>query len=399
MSTLRSYQQPAYVDNLLKMVTKFASGSIYEKVLEKRMKNRIGKNRYNNIFENIESPFNEIEFGQPLTEIPGENVTDVLNFIAYNEEKKNITFEITGRKISTGEITKKTIPYVHRWTTIYRKGILKKLYQLEAEYPDCYDDLCMISPTVSQRGKSPESCLLELRENKTRLIEALRDRFGTHDYFCIFEPHETGYPHCHILYMHKLTHSEQIEIKYMWSSYTDPSSKAHFEHGLEFSDVRASSDGEFKSGSVSRIRGYLMKYLVKGLFNQKEYHYNIRGRNVTFNMPMNELLFNALLKKHKIRLWTCSRHLSQIMKWNKDSSDDWECLQIDEVYSDEQKRLYWTKEHGLKPSFIHVWRPFCSWTTEPLTELYEKHGYKIEYDKNTSLWVAYESVCIPVECA
>ena len=398
MSNLRSYQQPAYVDNLLKMVSKFSSGSIYEKVLEKRVKNRIGKNRYNNIFENVENPFNEIEFGQPLASIPEENVTDVLNFVAYNEEKKNITFEVTGQKISTGEITKKTIPYVHRWTTVYRKGILKKLYQLEDEYPDCYSDLCMITSTVSQSGKSPESCLLELNKSRRRLIEALRDRFGTQDYFSILEPHMTGYPHCHILYMHRLTESEQVEMKYTWSSYFDPTSKDHFDHGLTFSDVRASENGEFESGTISKIRGYLMKYLVKGLFNQKEYHYNIRGRNVTFNMPMNELLFNALLKKHKVKLWTCSRRFSKIMKKPEGDSEDWECLQIDQVYSDEQKRLYWTKEHGLRPSFKHVWRPFSTWTSRPLTELYENHGYKIEYDENRSLWVAYENVCVPVEC-
>ena len=390
----KAYQSSSYVDQLLsKLPNGFSESTLYKKCIEKR----IGKKRLKSI-SSQGIGFNEIPFSTPLTEIPEKFLTDVLNFVGYINETKSKTFGIKGVKLSTGEETEKNIPYVHRWTSIYRMGLLAKLYQLEEYLGKNVSDVTMITLTVYQRGFDPEQCLLNLMDNYKKLLDIMRHKFNKNspiDYFYILEPHETGYPHMHIMYMRALSDDEKNWIKDRWSSKYGAGS---FDHGINFSDAHESDNGFFKSGSIARVRGYLMKYLTKGLFSDKKHFYEIGGRKVYFNMPLHELLFNSLLKKHKIRLWNCSRHFSKVMKREEKDLSDWECTEVSQYHNDELINVIWSNEGGIRPDFIWIWKHFCSWVSKPLgcESFYDSSHYKIEYDNNSSLWVAYERVCVPV---
>lgn len=81
------------------------------------------------------------------------------------------------------------------------------------------------------------------------------------------------------------------------------------------------------------------------------------------------LLFNALLKKHSIRLWGCSRRYSKIMK-NSESNDseDWECEEVSQYRAtraedqtdDNLIGVIWSKKYGLRPDFVQTWKYILS---------------------------------------
>lgn len=326
--------------------------------------------------------FDDIEFGEPLKEIPQMFKTDVLSFVGYIEEKKRMSFEVIGKKGE--EITKKVLPYVHRWTALYRRGILAKLYQLETFLGYDVDQVTMITLTTFQRGEDPEKCLLRLLQYYNRLFKIFRKCFGTQDYFYILEPHQTGYAHMHIMYMKAFTDAEKDKIKSLWSRLYGMGS---YEHGVHFSEPRSSSNGAFTAGSIAHVRGYLMKYISKGLHSE--------------SMSYAELLFNALIRKHKIRLWGCSRNFSAVMKKPVvPESQDWECTEIRQYYNEEFVGVYWSKEYGLKPGIIKVWKYVISLPMIFKSDLEkEKLGQiKIEYDKLKNVYSIFEPVWVPVAC-
>lgn len=315
-----------------------------------------------------DSPFDEIEFGEELKEIPEKYKKDVLNFVGYIEDKKNYTFEAKFRNKKTGEEKKsgKQIPYVHRWTSIYRKSILAKFYQLESALGEDIRGVSLITLTVSQRGKDPEECLSVLKKYYNLLFKLLRKLYGTNDYFYTLEPHKTGYPHMHILYLRSFSASEKERIRSIWSDFYGV---ADHDIGVNFSEPRASQDKTFAAGSIARVRGYLMKYVSKGLHSE--------------SMKPYELLFNALLKKTKTRLWGSSRHFSQIMrKPDKFESEEWECVEVIEKNQGEFVRVRWTKEGGLNPETVRTWKLYNTVPTWCMSDRsladYKLRGFKLE---------------------
>jgi hypothetical protein len=334
----------------------------------------------------VDSPFDEIEFGEELKEIPDKYRTDVLNFIGYVEEKKNLTFEAKFRNKKTGEEkrSEKPIPYVHRWTVVYRRAILAKFYQLEAGLGDDVHGVSMITLTVSQRGKDPEECLFNLKKYYNLLFKLLRKLYGTNDYFYVLEPHKTGYPHMHILYLRSFSSAEKEHIRNIWSNFYGVA--AH-DIGVNFSEPKASDSGEFAAGSIARVRGYLMKYVSKGLHSE--------------SMKPSELLFNALLKKTKTRLWGCSRRFSQIMKKPVDAaSNEWECVEVIEKNQGEFVKVRWTKESGLNPETVKTWKWYNTVPTwclsDRMRDEYNLHGFKLElFGEFTRI---FEPVWIPASC-
>jgi hypothetical protein len=256
-------------------------------------------------------------FGRALSHIPRQFKKCVGTFTGYLAETAKRSFKITTRKGT--EIKQKSVEYIHRWTSPYRKSILAKLYQLEASLSeDEKQNVTMITLTTSQRGEDQEECLFKLLKYYNRLFKLLRYYFGTIDYFYILEPHKTGYAHMHIMYMKLLSDAEKRLIVNLWENKYGVGSH----QGIDFSEPKGSYDGKCNSGSITFVRSYLMKYISKGLFSE--------------SMSKGELLFNSLLKKNKIRLWNCSRNFSKIMKKpDNPESDDWECLKV-EMYQDEE---------------------------------------------------------------
>lgn len=333
-----------------------------------------------------DSLFDEIEFGEELKEVPDKYKTDVLNFIGYIEEKKNITFEAKFRNKNTGEEKKseKPIPYVHRWTAVYRKAILAKFYQLENALGDDINGVSLVTLTVSQRGKDPEECLFILKKYYNLLFKLLRKLYGTNDYFYVLEPHKTGYPHMHILYLRSFSFAEKEHIRCIWSDFYGV---AKHDIGVNFSEPRASENGAFAAGSIARVRGYLMKYVSKGLHAE--------------SMKPSELLFNALLKKTKTRLWGCSRHFSHVMKKPSDlESDEWECVEVIEKEHGEFLKVRWTKESGLNPEIVKTWKWYNTVPTwcisDRVLDDYKLHGFKLEaFGDFTRI---FEPVWLPAAC-
>ncbi|MCO5383196.1 MAG: hypothetical protein NHB15_14900 [Methanosarcina barkeri] len=208
------------------------------------------------------STFEEIEFNKPLKSIPGKFRDDVVNFLGYLSDTATRTFKIKGFNKKTGEHTEKSIPYIHRWTDTYKKSIMAKLYKLEAALGTDYSNMTMVTLTTYQKGFDPEQCLLKLVEMRKALLKLLRYHFGTTDYLWILENHKTGYPHLHMAYSRILSEQEQEKIRSIWVCLYGMGDE---KHGVKFSLPRASNDGHFEAGTVGRIRGYLLKYLKKGL--------------------------------------------------------------------------------------------------------------------------------------
>lgn len=251
--------------------------------------------------------FNQIEFNRPLKSIPPAYKRLVADWQSYLDKTAELSISITKVNTVTGETFTTSIPYVHRFTSIYRKSLLAKLYALDAYLGPDVKDVEMVSLTTYQRGRDPMECLVQLKADIKRLLDMMRKRFGTVDYFYILEPHKTGYPHAHLAYFKKLTDAEKSYLIFAWSCVIGA---GNLSHGLHFSEPQASRDGEYKAGSIGGIRNYFMKYVSKGLYAAE--------------MSPAEQLFNAMLWDSKTRLWGCSRNFSKVMaRPDTESNSDW----------------------------------------------------------------------------
>jgi Putative rep protein (DUF1424) len=332
-------------------------------------------------------------FGQPLNHIPRQFKKCVANFTGYLADTARRTFKITTKQ---GDGVKdKSIGYIHRWTPVYRRSILAKMYQLENSLTDEEKkNITMITLTTSQRGEDQEECLLKLLKYYNLLLKLLRYHIGTIDYFYMLEPHETGYVHLHLMYMKILTDAEKKIITNAWTKKYG----VGVIEGINFSEPKASKDGKCFSGSIKFVRSYLMKYVSKGLHSE--------------SMSKGELLFNSLLKKHKIRLWGCSRNFSKIMKRpKKPLSEDYECLKVEMYQDDEFVSLLYPipKLEELKPTHKYEWVFLQSVTkiTDKLVKKIKQELLKLEVSKTefidkhgnssyTEEYLLYEPVLVPL---
>lgn len=353
--------------------------------------------------------------GRPLHEIPKCYIGDVLNFVGYLESTKLRSFCIKMKNKLTGERFDVWKPYVHRWTEIYRKGILAKFYALEAYLGSDVSDVIMITLTTSSRFKTYEQAMSELKVGRKKILDDLRWKYGTRDYFWFFEYHKSGFSHLHIAYFHTIPLSDQVWLKRLWS---EKYGYGNFEKGLNFLLPKASSDGSVPVGIIGNIRKYLTKYISKGLHprsgSEPRQEVFLCGKKVPLDMSLAELLFNAILKKTKTRLWGCSRNFSKVMKKpENEHSDEFECIEVDqyfglpvedkELYPDETEHekekhffsVLWTKEK-LRPLSSQVVRQITRIAWEPVFSqswsipgFSNRPGYKVVFDKKTQLFTLY----------
>jgi hypothetical protein len=223
------------------------------------------------------------------------------DFQNYLKSTAQCTFINHGIEWDEGEeptSIKKEVGYIHRWTSIYRKAVIAKMYLLEKWYRENPCDLTMATFTTYQDGKYSEEKvgkltiedsfqLLKQSWNKIRMN--LRYYSPELSFVYFFEPHKTGYPHLHVLFFGNLTPEIQHKIKTFWSEKFNAGS---YEHGVDFKEKR-----EIKS-----IRNYMIKYFSKIL------------RSETDDWTDGELFFNAIIWKKGYRLWGASQHLSKAMQ-------------------------------------------------------------------------------------
>lgn len=236
-------------------------------------------------------------------------IKEVMDFRRYLRETENLSFTFYGEKMNEGvldDITSK-MPYKHRWTPIYRRGVLAKFYQLEQYLIDNPTPITMLSLTTfhgyNKFRQESQNCI----NKKGHLISILEsfDMLKTnwrllkqhihHPYVWIMEPHESGYPHMHVVILGTLTDDEKNRIIAFWA---DKYGTADKEHGAVFTEP-----------PVKSIRNYLMKYMVKG-FRKSGSKFG-EGDDWTTG----ELVFFALVKKYRWRLFGATRDLVKVMQY------------------------------------------------------------------------------------
>ena len=169
-------------------------------------------------------------------------------FVNYLDNTSTLYFTAHGQ-LANGSLVQCEIPYIHRWTDIYRKSVLARLYKMEEWFNEHPSYVTMLSLTTYQDGNFsiiekghsvdiPESFQI-LKESWKKLSMLIRNRIRNNiDYFWVFEPHmkhDTGYPHLHILLFTEFTPQEQERIRNLWYSKYQAGS---YEYGVDFTIVQ-----------------------------------------------------------------------------------------------------------------------------------------------------------------
>jgi hypothetical protein len=189
-------------------------------------------------------------------------------FKNYLESIKNYQFRLTGIG-KDGEVSI-ILPYVHRWTGIYHRSILAKFYPFDDWMRDNPGIVTMFTLTTYQGSQSRYNdgsysrkatgkdltildCFDLLKTSRTKFLNVLHNRYPGINYVWVLEPHETGYPHCHLIVFRKFSDDEQQEIKRLWSEKYHAGS---YYQGIEVTSKRSDE-------SIQSIRNYLIKYMTK----------------------------------------------------------------------------------------------------------------------------------------
>lgn len=252
--------------------------------------------------------------------ITHSNVTEA--FLNYLKSTKNYQFRLTGTN-TEGEVSV-LIPYIHRWTDIYHRSVLAKFYALDGWMKENPGMVTMFTLTTYQGSQSQYNdglysrkvtgkdltileCFDLLKTSRAKFLNVLRNRYPGIHYIWVLEPHETGYPHCHLVVFREFTDEEQQEIKRLWSEKYQAGS---YDRGIEVTSKRSDE-------SIHSIRNYLMKYMTKQFGNGED------------PWSHGELLFNSMVWSTGTRMWGASKQLADIMrKPIKDVDVTWETIEL-----------------------------------------------------------------------
>lgn len=241
--------------------------------------------------------------GIGLAHIPVEMRDTCMDFLNVLSERNDKSILIRKHNLSTGEPRVKQIPYIHRWSDPYKNLTLSKLiYAKDYFGEDC--PCFLVSLTIPHKHIDYDECMRLLKENKKKLDRKLRD-LGYLTRSWVHDPHENGYPHCHMLVKGSIS-PERINSLRLWWSGQFGYSRDVYKHGLHVKIPNVSlgsgfsSSDDYKQGTVKHFASYMMKYISKNLTS-------------TFDEPK-LLLFNAVLWKTKSRLYGYSRDVSRYVK-------------------------------------------------------------------------------------
>lgn len=253
-----------------------------------------------------------------------------MRFANYLEGTSHIKMRVSGLDTRSMVSVEHDMDYVHRWTPIYRKAVLSKFYQLEAWLKENPRPVTMMTLTGYQAGAysrsvkgrdlTVEETFQMLNESWKKLSMILRKEIPDLTYVWIIEPHESGYPHYHVVLFHALSEGQQERIKRLWA---DTYQAGSLEHGVDFS-VR--SPGE----SVKSMRNYLMKYVAKGFVSVGSRYEPEKDWTPA------QLVFNAVVWSNGYRLFGCSRDLSAVMAYQgeRKSGIFWYKMEIADDFDD-----------------------------------------------------------------
>ena len=243
-------------------------------------------------------------------------------FVNYLDETSTLYFKINGQWVNEGNLVEHNLPYIHRWTDIYRRSVLARLYKFEEWFNENPSPVTMLTLTTYQDGDFsirekghlvtiPDSFEI-LKENWKKRSMLIRNRIRKNvDYLWILEPHmkhDTGYPHNHSLFLTKFTPKEQERIRSLWYEKYKAGS---YDHGVDFTIVEPEE-------SIKNIRNYLMKYLAKTFVNTGSKF------SKSPDWTKGQLVFNAVARENKYRLWGSSRNLTMVMKRAPNVNEEFE---------------------------------------------------------------------------
>jgi hypothetical protein len=190
------------------------------------------------------------------------------------------------------------IGYIHRWTDIYRKAVIAKMYQLERWHLEHPCAVTMATFTTYQDGKYSEKRVGKITIKEAFvLIKRSWDKVRSYlkfyapdvEFVYFYEPHKSGYPHLHVILFGNLSSEIQHKIKLLWSEKYLAGSYAH---GVKFDEIK----------KLKSVRNYVIKYMRKIL------------KSDTSAWTNGELYFNAIMWQEGYRLWGASRNLSKVME-------------------------------------------------------------------------------------
>lgn len=231
----------------------------------------------------------------------------VREFQRYFANTEEMNFRVSGLSFFEGDYYTVTreIPYVHRWTALYKSSVIARFYQLEQWLKENPCDVITMLTLTTYHGYNkfgePSEISHATIEDGFNLLKHGADgksgwdtlrktiRMKGYQYVWVMEPHKTGYPHIHVVIFGKVSEKDQERIKRLWHKYGCGS----YEHGAQFSEKKGSD-------SIKSIRNYLMKYMIKA------------WRDSTWTTA--QLVFNALVWDNHWRLWGASGSISDVMQ-------------------------------------------------------------------------------------
>lgn len=277
----------------------------------------------------------------------------ILGFIRYIYETADKKLKFVGYDPILCKTVENIVDYNHRWSNAYVNRMLARLYNLDLNN---IIDVTMLTMTTyhdsdyayKKTGKrySIYDSFVLLLESRSKLIQLLRNIEPGINYLWILEPHKSGYPHCHMIIFSKLTPSEKIHLKRMWSQKYNAGT---YINGLDIKDVK----------NIRSIRNYLMKYFRKSIM-----HIDLKSCEVSLGL----LAYHSVAKEYGFRFIGCSKNVSSAMNpeksendkkqviwykvtvlikndmWDENSTDEFQCSISQEKYELALEKLEETKK-------------------------------------------------------
>jgi hypothetical protein len=266
---------------------------------------------------------------------------DTRQFLGYLHSTAKSKFKIHGTKYYPDmppDDINRTVEYIHRWTLTYRRGVIKKFYQLEEWHEQNPVPITMLTLTTYQDGQYsatitgkkltiPES-FHKLKNSWDSLRDAIKRRLPNVPFVWIMEPHQSGYPHLHIILFADVDRGTQESIKTLWSKKYQAGS---YDHGADFAVSKPEE-------SIKSIRNYLVKYIAKGFTSTGSKYED--GDIWTAG----QTVFYALVRKYRWRLFGASRDICKVMAYNKmaDESISWYATEL--LNANEDYHLTWARD-------------------------------------------------------
>jgi len=301
----------------------------------------------------VDSPFNS--FPDLLRQIRQDPILKSYwelsrNFTIYLNQMDKACFIVSGFDQRKNKSASSVGKYVHRWTQIYRKRLMAKLYLLDEWWKEHKGPVTLLTLTTYQAGEysqsikgkivSIEDGFQLLKDGWDKLSKILRKYIQDLTYIWVIEPHASGYPHFHVIVFAEIPEPLQDKIKQLWSEKYQVGSEIH---GVDFSTKIPKED-------INSLRNYMMKYIAKGfVITDTKF-------SETF-WTKEQLVFNALIWKNGYRSFQPSRKLQQIMRYSqeRDNAVYWhtgESEYENNSTSERERHLIWERYK------IPKWLPF-----------------------------------------